>query len=223
MLGLTIVERIVEWIQPAFLVAGYAIVGVGVLLERSIFVGLLVPGDVILALGGVYAAQGELRLPLVILLGTAAAVCGESIGFFLGRHFGPALIRRLPFGRRLVRVLEDSQEFLQRFGGWTVAIGRYATAAGAFIPFTVGASGMSYPRFLLFDVPAIAVWAAGITVFGYYFGQNLAFVDTVLSRFGSIVLGLLAAFFLGRWVWKRRRARRGAPTPGDGPPIGGSG
>src|SRR5439155_16013855 len=51
MLGFSIAEKIVRWMQPAFASAGYAIVAAGVLAERSMFVGLIVPGDVILALG----------------------------------------------------------------------------------------------------------------------------------------------------------------------------
>jgi membrane-associated protein len=208
-LALTLVERIVHWLEPAFLTAGYLIIAGGVLLERSIFLGLIVPGDLILALGGVYASQGKLSLALVIIVGSLAAICGESIGFYLGRRFGIRLIRHLPFvGPRLSRVIDESEDYFRKHGGKTVAIGRYATAAGAFIPFTAGAGKMSYFRFLLFDVPAIIVWATGISIFGYYFGRNLGFIDKVLSRFGYGVLALIVLFFAGRYLWKKRLERR---------------
>ena len=210
MFALTLIERIVEWIEPAFLVAGYAIILFGVLLERSIFIGLIIPGDVILALGGVYSARGDMKLVWVIVLGTLAAIVGESIGYWLGRKYGRGLIRRLPLVKRMERLFGNAEEYFKRHGGWTVAIGRYATAAGAFIPFSAGVGKMPYGRFLAFDVPAIIVWAAGISVFGYVFGQHLEFVDKVLSRFGYIVLGLFVAFFLGRFLWKRMRERRKA-------------
>jgi len=209
------VERIVNEIEPAFLAAGYFIIAGGVLLERSIFLGLIVPGDLILALGGVYASQRKMDLIGVIVVGTLAAITGESIGFWLGRHFGVRLLRRLPFfGKRLSRVVEESEDFFRRHGGKTVAIGRYATAAGAFIPFTAGAGKMSYARFLAFDVPAIMVWATGITIFGFYFGRNLAFVDKVLSRFGYGVLALAILLFLGRFLWKKRLERKERKTAG---------
>jgi membrane protein DedA with SNARE-associated domain len=212
-LGLTLIERIVHEIEPAFLAAGYFIIAGGVLLERSIFLGLIVPGDLILALGGVYASQKKMDLTGVIVVGTFAAIAGESVGFWLGRHFGVRLLRRLPFfGKRLSRVLEESEDYFRRHGGKTVAIGRYATAAGAFIPFTAGAGKMSYARFLAFDVPAIIVWATGITIFGYYFGRNLAFVDKVLSRFGYGVLALAVLVIGGRFLWKRWRKRRDLKT-----------
>ena len=208
MLGLSIAEKIVQWVEPAFAVAGYEIVAAAVLAERSIFIGLIVPGDVILALGGVYASKGKLSLPLVIVIGTLAATTGETIGYWLGRKYGRGLIRHVPLVRRLEGQLEDAERYFKRHGGKTVAIGRYATAAGAFVPFAAGVGRMPYRRFLLFDVPAIAVWATGITIFGYAFGQHIQLVDTVLSRFGYIALGALAGFILGRFLWKRLSSRR---------------
>src|SRR5207248_7761421 len=108
------------------------------LAERSILLGLFVPGDVILALGGVYAARGDLELWAVILIGTAAAICGESIGYWLGRRYGVGLIGRIPLVRRLEGRMENAREYFRHHGGKTVAIGRYATAAGAFVPFVAG-------------------------------------------------------------------------------------
>jgi membrane-associated protein len=207
-LALSIAEKIVQWVEPAFAVAGYEIVAIAVLAERSIFIGLIVPGDVILALGGVYASKGKLSLPLVIVIGTLAAITGESIGYWLGHTYGRGLIRHIPLVRRLEGQLEDAERYFKRHGGKTVAIGRYATAAGAFVPFAAGVGRMPYRRFLLFDVPAIAVWAAGITIFGYAFGQHIQLVDTVLSRFGYIALGALGGFILGRFLWKRLGSRR---------------
>ena len=209
MVAISIVERIVHWIEPAFVVAGYAIIAGGVAMERSIFIGLIVPGDLILALGGVYASQQKMSLLLVIVIGTLAAIAGESIGFLLGRRYGRRVVRRVPFvGGWLAEKLEQSEGFFKKHGGLTVAIGRYATAAGAFIPFTAGASKMSYRTFILFDAPAIAVWAAGISIFGYVFGQHLGFIDRALSRFGYVVLGLAVVLFLGRWLFRRWRDRR---------------
>jgi membrane-associated protein len=204
----SLVEKIVNWVEPVFVSGGYLIIAGAVLMERSIFIGLIVPGDLILALGGVYASQHKMSLWIVVVIGIVAAVTGESIGFWLGRRYGVRLIKRIPLVRRLSTQLEMSQDYFRRHGGKTVAIGRYATAAGAFIPFTAGAARMPYRRFLLFDVPAIAVWATGISIFGYAFGQNLDFVDKVLSRFGYGVLALFILIFGGRFAWKRYLERR---------------
>ncbi|HEX2030100.1 MAG TPA: hypothetical protein VHL78_01675, partial [Actinomycetota bacterium] len=77
-------------------------------------------------------------------------------------------------------------------------------AAGTFIPFVAGLSEMRFGRFLAFDVPSVAVWATGIGVVGYVFGRNLELVDTIISRFGWIMLGLLAVM-VALVVLRRRR------------------
>jgi membrane-associated protein len=204
----TLVERIVDWIGPVFTSYGYLIIAAAVLMERSIFIGLIVPGDLILALGGVYSSQHEMDLVAVIVIGILAAISGESIGYWLGRRYGAGLIRHVPVIRRLSGYLETSQDYFRRHGGKTVALGRYATAAGAFIPFSAGVGRMPYRRFLLFDVPAIIVWASAISIFGFAFGQHLDFVDKVLSRFGYGVLVLFILIFGGRFAWKRYTERR---------------
>jgi membrane protein DedA with SNARE-associated domain len=201
---LALIKQIIEWVGPAFSgVAGYAIIGAAVLAERSILLGLIIPGDVILALGGVYAARGKLNLVAVIIIGTVSAIAGESIGFALGRRFGTRLIRRIPLVRRFGDRLDKAEEYFKKQGGMTVAVGRYATAAGAFIPFAAGTGKMPYAKFLLWDVPAIIVWATAITIVGWAFGQNLDTVEKILSRFGYVMLGLLALIIGGRWAWKR--------------------
>ena len=201
-------ETLVEWIGPFFAVAGYWIVFGSTLAERSIFIGLVMPGDVVLAMAGIYAARGALELGWVIALGAIGAVLGESIGYWLGRRYGVTLIRRLPFVNRMERKLADAELYFAHHGGKTVAIGRFATAAGAVIPFTAGLAKMSYVRFLAFDVPSVIVWAAGISLVGYLFGANLERVDTILSRFGWIMLGVLVLLIGTIWLLRRRRSRR---------------
>jgi membrane-associated protein len=202
---LAVVKQIIHWVDPVFTTAGYAIVAGAVLLERSIFLGLIVPGDVILALGGVYAGRKDMDLVAVIAIGTFAAIIGESIGYMLGRRYGRALIQRIPLVRRLDKRFEDAQGYFRKHGGITVAVGRYATAAGSFVPFVAGMARMPYRRFLAYDVPAIAVWASGITLVGYYFGRNLDTVDRILSRFGYAALAVLIVLVAGQFLWKRLR------------------
>lgn len=201
-------EEIIRRFGPLFEDAGYQIIAGAVLLERSIFVGLIVPGDVVLALGGIYASRSELGLGWVMLVAALAASIGESTGYWLGRRYGPRLVSRLPFVNRLVPRLDAAQDYFGEHGGKTVAIGRFATVAGSFIPFAAGVGRMPYHRFLLFDLPAVGVWAVGITLIGYYFGENLDFVDKALQRFGLTMLGLLLVFLVIRALRRRRTPKQ---------------
>jgi membrane-associated protein len=203
-----LLPEIIRWFGPAFSVAGYAIVAGAALLERSIFIGLVVPGDIVLAAGGVYAARGELGLGWVITIGVFAAAVGESIGYWLGRRHGKGLIDRIPLVRRLSGQLDAAERYFKEHGGRTVALGRFASAVGTFIPFTAGVARMPYGRFLLFDLPSIAVWGAGIALIGYAFGENVDRVERILSRFGWIMLGILVVLVIGRMLVRRVRVTR---------------
>ena len=57
-------------------------------LETGAFVGLVVPGETAIVVGGVVAERGEVELPLLIALVWAAAVGGDLVSFLLGRRFG---------------------------------------------------------------------------------------------------------------------------------------
>src|SRR6266511_948206 len=127
-----IIEQIVDWFGPAFAVAGYWILAAGVFADRSAFLGLIIPGDVVLALGGVFAAQGDLDLGWVMVVGALAGISGESAGFWLGRRYGARVLKRIPVAGRLAEGLDAAEDYFRRRGGTTVFIGRYVSVAGTF-------------------------------------------------------------------------------------------
>ncbi|MET2012542.1 DedA family protein [Microbacterium chocolatum] len=134
------------------------VAGVAIMLETSVLVGLVVPGDTIVIVAGTAVAtvaEGVV-LGIVVIVG---ALAGETIGFFLGRWLGPA-IRRSRLGRRIgeenwVR----SERYLRRRGGPAIFLSRFLPVLHSLVPLTVGMSGYPYRRFLAWTVPACTIWA----------------------------------------------------------------
>jgi len=177
-------------------------------LESAAFVGLLVPGDVILAVGGVYASNGTLSLPLVVACGIVFGVLGETTGYVIGKRYGEAALKRLPVLRRFERRLESARASIRRHGGKAIVIGRFATGVAGTVPFVAGASGVETKTFFLYAVPTIAVWAVVVVLVGYVVGNHVHTIDRILSTFGTAMLALAVAGLGAMWAVRRVRARR---------------
>jgi len=203
--SIALVDTVLDWVGPLYAGWwGYVLIAGVILLDRGAFVGLVVPGDLFLALGGIYAGRHDLNIVAVIAVAMVAALVGESASFWIGRRYGVRMVRRLPLANRLEARLDAARDYFRRHGGKTVFVGRYVSLAGTFVPFSAGMGDMPYARFVLFDALAVAVWATAVALLGYVLSARVELVDTILSRFGWALLGLLVLVLGGRLVWKRR-------------------
>jgi len=173
-------------------------------LEASIFIGVVVPGEIGVILGGVLANQGKLPLAAVLAAGIAGAIIGDSIGYLVGGRYGHQLLAKLP--RRLLKPehIARTEETIGRLGGKAVFVGRFTAALRALIPGMAGMAGMSYRTFLPWNVLGGATWAAGFIVLGYLAGSQYKRVEHYANYIG---LGLLAAIVVFLVVRHRRAAQ----------------
>ena len=211
---LALVTQLLDWLRPFFASFGYVIVSVAMFFESAAFTGVLVPGDVILALGGVYAGRGELALVGVIACGASFGVLGTSTGYLLGRRYGDSVLRRAPILRRFEDNVMQAQSSIAANPGKTIVLGRFITGAAVFVPFVAGASGIRARTFFAYAVPTMVVWVTGLALVGFFVGNNVETIDRVLSRIGLAGLGL-GVLVVGFWIWRHRRASRARAQPPD--------
>lgn len=203
---MAIVNEIVDWLRPAFTTAGYAIVPAAMFLESAAFLGVLIPGDVILAVAGVYAGRGEMSVPIVIALGIAGALAGEMTGFLVGRRYGRSAVDHLPFADRIGRKVDRATDSIHANAGKTIVVGRFATGVAGIVPFAAGMADVPTKTFVLYSVPLVAAWATGVVLLGVLVGNNVELIDRILSSVGWAVLATVAVVIVARWLWQRRRA-----------------
>lgn len=133
--------------------------GVAIVLETSVLIGLIVPGDTIMIVAGTAVASVWEGVALAVVV-VAGALIGESVGYWLGRWLGPH-IRHSRVGRWLGEHNWSRAElYLRRRGGPAIFLSRFLPVLHSLVPLTVGMSGYSYRRFLAWTAPACAVWAA---------------------------------------------------------------
>jgi undecaprenyl-diphosphatase len=199
-------EKILEDVSHALGAWTYALVGVFAFAETGAFVGLLVPGETVMILGGAVAGQGATDLYLTIALAWFAAVGGDSTSFFIGRRLGrDFLMKHGPrFGLDHDR-LHQVEDFFSRHGGKTIFLGRFVGFVRAFAPFIAGSSGMRYRQFLPYSVLGCGLWVSSAVVVGYLFSRS---IDSALKYAGkgALVLGTLIVVVVGV-VWATRFLR----------------
>lgn len=183
--------------------------GVAIMLETSVLIGLVVPGDtvVIVAATAVASPLEGVLLGIAVVLG---ALVGESIGFWLGRFLGPK-IQHSWLGRRIGEEnWARSERYLLRRGGPAIFISRFLPVLHSLVPLTVGMSGYPYRRFLAWTVPACVIWATlYISVASVAAGTYRQLADQ-LHYAGYIFVAIIVVFLVLVFVTKKiiERAER---------------
>lgn len=176
--------------------------GLAIMLETSILVGLLVPGDsvVLVASTGVTHHLEFLLLVAAVVVG---ALCGESIGFALGTFFGPR-IRASWLGRRIgEKHWTRAQTYLNRRGGIAVFLSRFLPVFHSLIPLTVGMSAMRYRRFIAWTTPACIIWAFAYVSAGSAAADGYRQLVGRLHYAGFLFAAAIALFLLVIFLIKR--------------------
>jgi len=187
--------------------------------------GLPLPEDIPLLLGGYFASQGKMSLAWVGVLAWLGIIGGDCVLYHLARKYG-LNITRVPFiGKHVTRerILWAEAKFA-RYGLWVVAVCRmFAGVRGAMVV-AAGAIRYSFIKFVIADGLAALVSGGLFVALGYFLGKKFGGVAQIRQRIKPyehwVALGIVAAvalFILYLW-WKHRRerARRGFAV--DAPP-----
>jgi membrane protein DedA with SNARE-associated domain len=192
--------------------------GFGIMLETSILIGLVIPGDTIVVVAST-AVDSPVQFVAMILAVIVGALVGESIGFALGRFFGPR-IRASRLGRRIgERNWERAQNYVDRRGGIAVFISRFLPVLHSLVPLTVGMSTMSYRRFIAWTTPACVIWASAYVSVGTFAAGGFRELLDRLHYAGYLFAGVLIVFAIATLVVKKvleRSEERHMDHPGDG-------
>jgi membrane-associated protein len=185
----------------------YFVIAALVFGEAAMFIGFLLPGETACIIGGVLCATGRLDLAVLLPLVVVAAVVGDSVGYEVGRLYGPRLLRTRLLRRHTPRI-EKAQNTLRDRGRWAVFVARFTAFLRAVMPGLAGMSRMPYGRFLVFNAAGGLVWGVGVTLLGFFAGASYKSLVAVLGQVSAALAVVLlggAAFAL----WRHRRQSRG--------------
>jgi membrane-associated protein len=175
--------------------------------ETGLLVGVFLPGDSLLVTAGLLAARGYLNVYALAPMLTVAAICGNSVGYSIGRATGPRIFNRensLFFNKKhAIR----AHEFYAKYGRKTIVLAQFMPIIRTFAPVVAGVGGMKFRQFITFNIIGAVIWIWSMVGIGYFLGSYIPGIDQhieiviVIVIFISILPGLISGY-------RARRAKR---------------
>jgi len=174
--------------------------------------GVPIPEDLSLILGGFLAHQHRATLWGMMVVGYIGIIVGDSIVYFIGRRLGSKVGTkpkkgfwgRLITPQRRARV----EQIFAKYGDRVVMVARFMPGLRAVTYFIAGSVRLKYRRFVLYDSIA-ALASAPIFVFlGWYLGGELEELLHAIKEGKGWALGGVASvlmLWLGFRFWKKWR------------------
>jgi membrane-associated protein len=184
-----------DWLDPEKLLdqlGDYALWGAAAILfaECGLLIGFFLPGDSLLFTVGLLVARGEISYPLwlccVVLV--AGAVAGNACGYFLGDRFGPRVFGKEDSKIFKKQYVDKTRDFFEKYGSRAIVLARFVPIVRTFITVMAGVGTMSFRKFLIFSTVGGTLWAAGVTLLGYYLGT----IDFVANNVEVMLLAFVA-------------------------------
>jgi len=206
-----------EWLQPDTIITWlgpWALVGLALIVfaECGLLLGFFLPGDSLLFTAGLFVASGAIQTPLwaVCLLLVVAAFVGNVCGYYIGRAAGPAIFDKP--GSRLFKPqhVVKTQLFFDKYGNRAIVLGRFVPIVRTFITVMAGVGRMEPKRYLTYSLIGGVLWAAGVTLLGFWLGQ-FAFVRDNIEMMLILIVALSVLPIVVEFVRARRKG--GAHTP----------
>ena len=169
-----------------------------------------IPSEVIMGLGGMAVARGDMRLAPLIAVGTIGTTVGNLFWYVLGRRIG--YLRFRPFIERHGRWLtldwpeaERLRRFFMRHGQWIVFVFRFMPAGRTIISLPAGLAHMPLWKFLVWTFLGSAIWNTLLAWAGLYFGANFEELKRYVGPAATALTLVLVLIYLWRVVtWKPR-------------------
>jgi membrane protein DedA with SNARE-associated domain len=209
--------------SPTQRVEGWIEVGGPLVIFALLFacgLGLPLPEDVPLIIGGFFIARGKMHPVPVCVLAWCGIIGGDCVLYHLGKRYG-LNVTRLPFvGKHLTkeRILKAERLF-DRYGIWVVALGRLVAGIRGAMVVAAGAIRFHFLKFVIADGLAALVSGGLFIWLGYFLGRKFGSVEEIRRKIKPVehwvIAGIVVAvalFVLFKWRQARREKAIGFPV-----------
>lgn len=182
---------------------GYWVLLLTSLAESLPFIGLIVPGTILLGFFGFLSAQGYLDIGDLIWFATIGAILGDSISYYLGtkgtRFFSDenTILKQ--------SYLQKGEKFFKKYGNKSIFLGRFIGPLRPIVPFIAGLSSMDKKIFVFWNVISAVLWSVTFLFLGYFFGSALPIIGVWSTRAGIFLVLLFLSTVLIRIIVRKSK------------------
>jgi membrane protein DedA with SNARE-associated domain len=176
-------------------------------------IGIPLPAVPALLIVGALAAQGRVSLWLVIVAIAVVALSVDLVWHELGRRRGARVLAgvcRLTLEPDVC--VRRTQNLFLRHGVRALLVSKFLPGLTAVMPPLAGVFGVPRPRFALYDLAGVVLWAGLWAGIGYVFNEA---IDAVIRRVsalgrtaGVLAVGILVAYILLKYLRRQLFLRR---------------
>lgn len=181
-----------EGLQHLVSSGGMIALAIIIFAENGLLVGFFLPGDSLLITAGILVGGHRVDIdfiPLAFVL-WAAAIIGESVGYYIGKKAGETLYNR-PDSRFFKREhLARTHAFYEKHGGKTIVLARFIPIIRTFVPVVAGAGRMDLKKFTIYNIAGGLLWTFGVLLLGLLLGKTVANIGDYLYLIIGLVIVL---------------------------------
>ena len=171
---------------------GYVAIGLLAMAESGLFLGLVLPGEAAMLVGGLLVFQGRADLEVMVAVGCGAAIAGDSLSYWIGRFAGPRL-ERTRLGRRIGdERWQRARRYVNEKGGRAVFFGRFVGVLRALVPALAGSAHLPFRKFFPYSAAGAVMWVTALIVLGSVAGSSWRLIDQWAGRASLVALVVIA-------------------------------
>jgi membrane protein DedA with SNARE-associated domain len=191
-----------DWITGVIGWLGYAGVA-GLTFLENVFPPI--PSELVIPLAGYVAAQGDMRLMLVIATASAGSLAGAAVWYWIGRRVGERRLRAWVdrHGRWLTLSGEDvdrAQLWFSRHGNAAVFFGRLLPGVRTLVSLPAGFARMPVLPFVVYSALGTIIWTAALAYAGVALQSNFTIVGDYINMITNVVFGVIGVMIATRYV-----------------------
>jgi len=202
-----------DWLQAETILSAlgpYMLLGACLIIfaECGLLIGFFLPGDSLLFTAGLFVSQQAIDTPLWLacVLLVLCAFGGNVCGYWIGRSVGPALFNKPDSKLFKQEYVDKTHEFFERYGARAIILARFVPIVRTFITAIAGVGRMQPRRYFTHSAIGAVIWAAGITIMGYFLGQ-ITWIRNNLEPVIIMIVALSVVPIVVEYIRSRRANR----------------